>query len=351
MLKKWKQDSADMTKKNTDKKGKPPSFPLYVRDVLSDTELQMSDEITRGIWLNFLCHMWGAKERGKLEGTVEQMAKLGNTTIEKFVVFMSDAVEFEFCDFEFVDSAFEEKFINSAGRFAGFCKDVTKMSHLMSQEIIVINRRMYRVEKKRKSDRERKRRSREFKKSRSMSRKCHSDVTAEKGTPSSSSSSSVLDLSKDKSEIGPHKVADDKPPPEAADADAIPFNIPGKKESSSRHFSVKVGEHFKSIKSSCDAIRKLPQKNGHKFNPYQFVQKHVNDKRHPGAIADTITAMSDPDVFSGIRGDPFAYGNSILKTKNQNWNEKEAILIHEELKKITIPELEQLTHGMLKEIG
>jgi len=325
-------------------KSKPPSFPLYVKDVLSDTELQMSDEITRGIWFNYLCHMWIAKEQGKLEGTIEQLIKLGNTTPEKMIIFISDAIEFEFCDLHFFCTNFAQEFVENGGA-------VTDMSRFMSQEITVINRRIYRVENKRKSDRERKRRSRALKKSRRMSRESHNEVTPEKAAPAFPSSSAVQDLSKDKSETDDHKVSPaNLPPSEAAGADDLPFSIPDQK-SENKHFSAKVGEHFDAIKASCDAIQKLPQRNGKRFNPFQFVQKHVNEGRHPGAISETVKAMSDPKYFAGIRGDPFAYGNSILKTKNQNWNEREAVKIHEDLKAMTIPELKQLTHGIMKEFG
>lgn len=139
-----------------------------------------------------------------------------------------------------------------------------------------------------------------------------------------------------------------QPPSEAADADTISSNTIDDSKKESGHFRSMVGSHFKVIKESCEAILKLPQKRNSQFNPYQFVQKHVNEGRHPGAIAETLKAMSVPKNFKGIKGDPFAYGNSILKTKNQNWNEKETIKIHEELKQISIPELKELTEGMLK---
>lgn len=134
----------------------------------------------------------------------------------------------------------------------------------------------------------------------------------------------------------------------SANADIIPFNIPKKTKGDSKHFSAKVGDYFKSIKTSCETCWKFPHKNGFKFNPYQWIQDHTNKGYHPGAMDETMKAMADPKVFNGITGDPYPYANSILKTKNQNWNEAEAVKIHEGFKKMTIPALEKLTAGMLK---
>lgn len=150
----------------------------------------------------------------------------------------------------------------------------------------------------------------------------------------SDTDSVYLDLSKDKS---------------ATDTADLSSKPPGLQSKRPKHFTAKVGTFFKSIKSSCEKIQTLPQ-NGREFNPFQFVQHHCNNRAHPGAIDETLKALADHKIWSGIRGDPWGYANSIIKTKTQNWNEKEAIEIHERFKKLTIKELEVLTSGMFQRI-
>ena len=146
---------------------------------------------------------------------------------------------------------------------------------------------------------------------------------------SSSSSSSLIGLSKDK--------------PAGAD---LPYQMPSK----SKHFSDNVGEYFASIKLNAEASQRLKTKNGKSWNPYQWIQEKTNKKKHPGAIDETMIAMADKSLFYGIQKEPYPYANTILRTKDQNWNERDAVKIHEDLKKMTIPELKELTHGMIKEI-
>jgi hypothetical protein len=118
--------------------------------------------------------------------------------------------------------------------------------------------------------------------------------------------------------------------------------------SSSNHFSQKVGSFFESIKKSCDQIQKLSiPKNGKSFNPYQWTQKKVNEKKHPGAIDKSLRGIID--LWETI-DKPWAYIDKIMITENQNWNEKDSIKIHEEFKKMKPDILNTLTYGILKEI-
>ena len=134
-------------------------------------------------------------------------------------------------------------------------------------------------------------------------------------------------------------------------ADELPYQMPVKKVGESQHFSVKVGDHFESIKKHCAISVKLKTQNGKGWNPYQWVQEKTNKGLHPGAIDETIQAMADPKIFHGIEGEPYPYANTILKTKNQNWNERDAVKIHKQFKKMTGEELSVLTNGMIKKIG
>lgn len=70
---------------------KPPAFQFYVRDWLSDPALQSCTSSTKGLWINALCYMWEATERGKLVGTRGSMARLLGATEVEMDQFMADA--------------------------------------------------------------------------------------------------------------------------------------------------------------------------------------------------------------------------------------------------------------------
>jgi hypothetical protein len=62
----------------TNKHDARPSFPFYVDDWLSDPNLKMCSMEARGMWIDLLCLMWRAPERGTLtymdaEANVKQM--------------------------------------------------------------------------------------------------------------------------------------------------------------------------------------------------------------------------------------------------------------------------------------
>jgi hypothetical protein len=110
----------------------------------------------------------------------------------------------------------------------------------------------------------------------------------------SDSYSDVLDLSKDKSRSA---------------------------RNSSNHFSEKTGTHFEAILSACQKIESLPSKKT-PFNVYSWVQKWTNKSGHPGAILETLRGLITywPDAEK-----PFAYADTIMRTKNGNFNERDAI--------------------------
>ena len=104
--------------------GKAPAFQFYVKDWLSDPELQMTSSATRGVWINALCYMWESQERGKLEGTVDELAKILNSTNGDFEQFLKDVNNHKFAD-------------------------VT----ICNKKVTLINRRMYREQKERENTR------------------------------------------------------------------------------------------------------------------------------------------------------------------------------------------------------
>jgi len=117
--------------------GKAPAFQFYVRDWLSDPQLRAASTVSKGIWIDLLCFMWEAPDRGKLEGvTREQLAKMTGATPEEIEVFLSDAKTLNF-------------------------GSVTERD----KKITLENRRMVREEKERKANAERQARFRDKKKS------------------------------------------------------------------------------------------------------------------------------------------------------------------------------------------
>lgn len=78
--------------------GKAPAFQFYIKDWLSDPELQSASSSSRGIWINALCYMWESQERGKLEGTIESLSRLLNCSCDEFVTFLNESKTFHFDD-------------------------------------------------------------------------------------------------------------------------------------------------------------------------------------------------------------------------------------------------------------
>ena len=104
--------------------GKAPAFQFYVRDWLSDPLLRRTQPTTKGIWIDLLCYMWESPERGQLEGTMGEFSRMTGATLNELDIFFADAARLKFCNVVTDDS----------------------------KNITVVNRRMYRVEKERKSN-------------------------------------------------------------------------------------------------------------------------------------------------------------------------------------------------------
>lgn len=87
-----------------------------------------------------------------------------------------------------------------------------------------------------------------------------------------------------------------------------------------RIFEKRVGNHLEPILERCKAILSLAQKNGKKFNPYQFVQSAVNDSIHPAAIVDALDGIKKQ--WAAV-SNPWTYGQKILKVNSGNYCERE----------------------------
>jgi hypothetical protein len=78
--------------------GKLPSFQFYPGDWLKDLQLRMPSMSSKGIWIDLLCAMFEAKERGALEATTDQFCKLLGCPREKFDLFLSEARDLNFAN-------------------------------------------------------------------------------------------------------------------------------------------------------------------------------------------------------------------------------------------------------------
>lgn len=133
--------------------GKAPAFQFYIKDWLSDFELQSASSSTRGVWINALCLMWTSKTRGKLTGQSEILCRILNCTQPEFDVFKAEAQALGFCYIK--------------------CD--------ADSNITLENRRMRREEKARENNRERQRRHYEKKKPNGGSNK---NLTTPSASPS-----------------------------------------------------------------------------------------------------------------------------------------------------------------------
>jgi len=96
---------------------------------------------------------------------------------------------------------------------------------------------------------------------------------------------------------------------------------PAAKADSSKHFSEKVGPPFiDRILKSCKQLETLSQTNGKRINPYQWVQQKVGHNVHPQAITESLDGLVQ---YWDSTSNPWGYIESIFKTKNQNYNERQ----------------------------
>lgn len=278
--------------------GKAPSIQWYFKDWLSDKKLQRARSSTRGIWMNLLMYMMDDCNNveidcpaGRLEYmTIQNICSLGNCTEDEAWCFLEDAIEYNFCNIEM---------------------DKNRTFHVLS-------RRLSSDSEQRAKWREQKRKQRDNQ------------------APKKDINGNVRNVSAASPAVTP------TPSPIPTSKEVI------KDQPSAGHFEQQVGTHFKAIKSHCDKISSFKNRNG--FNPFEMVQRFVNDKRHPGAIEYVMRALSDEKYFSGIRSSPWRYANGIMKTQNQNFNENDAIKIHQKLKAMRPGKLAQFTQGMFEKL-
>jgi len=76
--------------------GKAPSFQFYPSDWLSDPQLRQASSMARGVWIDCLCFMWEAPERGTLTGTPESLSRMLGITEQEIALFIAEIELFKF---------------------------------------------------------------------------------------------------------------------------------------------------------------------------------------------------------------------------------------------------------------
>jgi hypothetical protein len=105
----------------------------------------------------------------------------------------------------------------------------------------------------------------------------------------------------------------------------------GKPDLLNNHYKNKVGVYLDSIKQNIEKIGKLKPRYPD-FNPHAWVQVQVNEGMHPQAISESLGGMIR--YWTSITKGPWAYGNSIIKSKSQNYYEADHIRESKEFKAV-----------------
>ena len=244
-----------------------PSFQFFVKDWLSDPQLKMASFTVKGIWADFLAYMWSAPERGKIEGTREQICRLLGATNDEFDQFLSQAETLHFCDTVTPDNG----------------------------NITIINRRMNREHIAKNNNRLRQKNFRERKRI-AQNNELITHVTA------SASASAKNSCSKEQP------------------ADAVPDGSSDPKKS--RHLSNHVGGYLEPIKIEIFELKKLKQdpQYGHiKF--WQLTQEWTNANGHPQAIYEALRAMRVG--WTGIKTSYQGYARKVFDILNGKYHGRE----------------------------
>ena len=253
--------------------GKAPAFQFYVKDWLSDTQLQMASHSSRGIWADLLCHMWEAPKRGEIEGTEKQIGKMVGALRTDFDLFIIELKKLKFGDLVQNDNG----------------------------TIIIINRRMAREQDQRELAKKRQERFREKRKpieqdqrelakssparEKRKKRKYNADITPVSSSPSSSPSPNIK-------------------------KEETPTGFPSNEEIEEGS-KIKIDEYIKEI-----GKRLYEEKIFSKV--HSFINKMKRQKKNRRAILHTISRcyLNKPE-------DPWAYCEKIIQKEDGDYNAKD----------------------------
>jgi len=234
--------------------GKNPAFQFYPKDWLTDTELQSASASTRGIWINCLCLMWQSSIRGeiRISDIPSTMARIFNCEISEVELFLKEAQDLGFCDISVTRNG-----------------NVTE-SH---KNITLRNRRMYREEKDKESNRLRQQKHRE-------KQKDNNEITPLSPSPTPSPTPNI-----NKKEQRKPKITDREK---------------------------KIFEELKPLVSLCE-------KEIDGWNPWEAIQKGVNERYELQDMKPALEYMltHHPDK-------PWALWNQIIRDEKRKRETEEA---------------------------
>ncbi len=82
--------------KSSRKSDQRPSMQFYPKDWISETGLQCVSYAAKGLWIDLLCHMWLAPERGVLEAkALQNLTKLEANDLQKYI---GELLKFDVCE-------------------------------------------------------------------------------------------------------------------------------------------------------------------------------------------------------------------------------------------------------------
>ena len=97
------------------------------------------------------------------------------------------------------------------------------------------------------------------------------------------------------------------------------------------HFTKKAPEYRDEITNVCKKVAALS--NGSKsFNPYQWAQVWINKNGHPQAVIESLYGLAQ--YWGELRGEPWAYVDRIMKSKNGNYHERDETTKSQDYKKM-----------------
>ena len=243
---------------------------LYIGDWFKDGSLRQATVVSRGIWIDILLFMWGENLRGLIKTTPLRLMKLTGSTLDEVMHFLNEIYDLEFGDIKVDENV-------------TFPINETQCNI----NVTLINRRMYADYKNKQNTRLRVRKHRETKKK----QKCNTDLTL--------TSSLAVSLAVSKN----NQQAD--------------------------FFRNTIHPYFTSIERNALLIYNFKDRKS--FNPFAWVNNQFNKKKaHPGAVDYTLQQMT---IYWEKIDNPNGYATGIMKKENGNFNEREYIEDHEQVKK------------------
>jgi hypothetical protein len=273
------KDIFDVCGANGVEMNKAPAFQFYIKDWLSDPQLKMASHSTKGVWMDMLCLMWAAPERGELTGTAIQLKKAIGCTDYDWDTFSSEANALLFCDISVTDNG----------------------------TITVRNRRMWREEKDRENNRVRQHRHRE-------SRKSNEDVTPL--SPSASPSPSPKNK----------EIKAKESPVDNSETEDVPFSIGNRQQGSLKEKKNGNGDLKTETQKLTEQIFKIRHDKEMQVDVFKFVREVINDdNRHKESIPFCLKRLLEYIQSQKPIESPYALLKHIYKAANGNFNERDYV--------------------------